>query len=161
MLGPRSLPKCGHVAPPAGASGHLPRRPCSSCWPAMGGAPGCGSLERASALWTVPGGSVCLELLTQFPPPLVPPWTRTAGETREDKPHAGLWAPPQVRVLVFLQSLKPLLGLRVELRLEGPSGTDPTPANSISGPCLENPGPMEPSAASSSPAPQAPCHGPT
>ncbi|CAI9172647.1 unnamed protein product [Rangifer tarandus platyrhynchus] len=58
-----------------------------------------------------------------------------------------------VRVLVFLQSLKPLLGLRVELRLEGPSGTDPTPASSISGPCLEKPGPTDPSAASSSPAP--------
>lgn len=56
-------------------------------------------------------------------------------------------------VLVFLQSLKPLLGLRVELHLEGPSGTDPTPASSISGPCLEKPGPTDPSAASSSPAP--------
>ena len=56
-------------------------------------------------------------------------------------------------VLVFLQSLKPLLGLMVELHLEGPSGTDPTPDSSISGPCLEKPGPTDPSAASSSPAP--------
>ena len=39
-LGPRSLPKCGHTAPPAGASGNLPRSPCSSCWPATVGALG-------------------------------------------------------------------------------------------------------------------------
>lgn len=166
-LGPRSLPKCGHAAPPAGASGHLPRRPCSSCWPAMVGALGCGSPETAGALLTVPGGSICLELLTQFPPPLGPLWTGTAGESREDELRAGLQALPQggplpgegqgpegmVLVLVFLQRLKPLLGLRVELCLEGPSGMDPTPASSISGPCLEKLGPTEPSAASSSPVP--------
>ena len=128
---------------------------------------GCGSPETAGALLTVPGGCICLELLTQFPPPLGPLWTGTAGESREDEPRAGLRAFTQggplpregqgpegtVLVLVFLQSLKPLLGLRVELRLEGPSGTDPTPASSISGPCLEKPGPTEPSAASSSPVP--------
>lgn len=91
------------MAPPAGASEHGSQAgPAASCRACCWWFPrGVLVLGRQQASWGLfLSRSICLKLLTQFPPPHtgllgVPLRQEQQGEGREGRLYAGLWAPPK------------------------------------------------------------------
>lgn len=122
--------------------GISPRRPCGSCWPAMGGA-------QAVGPWGMPCGLRNWERLPgasdSVPTSLVPAWWELLVRPGRTSRMQGSGPPPQVRCPCVSAEPEASLGLREQsYAWKGPLGQTPHQPTVFLGPAWE-PGPMEPS----------------